>query len=310
MDSREDFQAQAIRTLKNLKKLNRLPTVDAWRAATHTNLAKQSGLSGQQSGLNGLSQLEREKVNNPIFHKFDARSTSSNVESNLGLQDDQNAAIVVITEALQELNATYLQDRALLSQRVSDLTLAVDNLLKQTRGTQSSIPSQALQVQINSLNNLLTAHTADCGKQNSLQTPVSSSTGAFYSFRNLNEVFSLLKGFISSYRLYRATVGDWATTAGTRVTRTSGSESSSTKKLFKKLVRTGNIFRDTLQNGIALNQIFGALNSNSKVIKEFHPNKETFRPIDYAKEAGRIFGTVVDGDSLKYTQKTTHFIQK
>ena len=123
----------------------------------------------------------------------------------------------------------------------------------------------------------------------------------------------MLKGFINSYRLYRATVEDWAPPAGTRVTRTSGSESSpakSTKKLFKKLIRSGNIFKDTLQNGIALNQIFGALNSNSKVIKEFHPNKETFKPTDYTKEASRIFGTIVDTDSPGYTQNNNTFYSK
>ena len=65
-----------------------------------------------------------------------------------------------------------------------------------------------------------------------------------------------------------------------------------------------------MQNSVALNQVFKTLNSNAKVVKEFHPNKETYEPIDYAREADRIFVSVVDADSLKYTQKNNTFYAK
>ena len=311
VDKRENFQIQAIRALKQLQRLGKLPTVDAWKLATQTNLAKQrDGVVDQQGKLNGLSRIARERVNNPIFHRFDARSTGNNIQANLGLEDDQSHAIVVLADALQELNATVLKDKGLLTRRVSDLATAVDNLLKQNRDSQGSIPSQSLQVQINSLNSRLAEHTVDCNKQSSVQSKAGNSTGAFYSFKNLNEVLSLLKGFIGSYKTYRATVKDWGIPAVTRVSRTSGSESSSPKKLFKKLLRTGNIFRDTLRNTVALNEIFKNLNSNSKVIKEFHPNNPTYQPSDYAKEADKIYGSVVDPGSLTYSQKNNTFYAK
>ena len=319
VNSKEGFELQAIRTLKRLKNLNKLPTVAGWLASTQTNLAKQSGVSGQarfsdQGGLSGLSSLAREKLHNPIFNKFDARSAGSSIQSNLGLEQDQNSAILVVTEALEQLNSSYLQDKALLTQRVSDLSLVVDNLLKQTRDSEGNVPTSALQVQINSLNNLLAEHLVDFSKQSSPQTPGTNGTGAFYSFKNLNEVFALLKGFLNSYKLYRATVTSWAAPVAARLPRTSGVEPSvnkkSAKKWFKKLARTGNIFKDTLQNSIALNQIFGALNANQKVIKEFHPNKQTFEPTDYTKEASRIFGSVVDGEKLEYTKGKDSFYSR
>ena len=75
----------------------------------------------------------------------------------------------------------------------------------------------------------------------------------------------------------------------------------------RTLSRTGNIFRDTLQNGLALNQIFEALNVNSKTIKNFHPGQQTFQPNDYAKEAGRVFGSVLVGDGLKSAENGTFY---
>ena len=314
VNSPEDFHLQAIRALKQLKKLDRLPTVAAWQVSVQANLAKQGGFSGDQAGVNGLTQLEREKLNNPIFDKFNARSTGNTIQSDPGLQQDQNTAIIVIADALQELNNSYLEDKALLSRRVADLSLVVDNLLKQTRDSQGNVPSSALQVQISSLNNLLTEHMTDCNKQTSPQTQGANSTGALYSFKSLNEVLALLRSFINGYKLYRATAVSWVTPTVGRVSRTSGTEPSvnkkSTKKWFKKLVRSGNIFKDTLQNSIALNQIFAGLNANAKVIKEFHPNKESYEPTDIAKETNRIYGSAVGGSDLKDTEKSESFYDK
>ena len=314
LNSPEDFHAQAIRSLAQLKRLGRLPTVEEWEASTRANLAKQSALSGNQAGLNGLSQLERERVNNPIFDKFDARSTGQATQSSLGHEQDQSTAIVAVADAIQQLNHSYLQDKILLSQRVSELSLVVDNLLKQARDSQATVPSSTLQVQINSLNNLLTEHLAECNKQSPVQAQSPDSAGAFYTFKSLNEVLGLLKNFISGYKLYRATAFNWNSPTVARVPRTSGAEDlpnkKPSKKWFKKLLRSGNIFKDTLQNSVALNQIFSALNANSKIIKEFHPNKESYQPTDIAKETNRIYGSVVSGGDLKDTGKSESFYDK
>ena len=312
--SPEGFQTQAIRSLSQLKMLGKLPTVEQWQASTQNNLAKQSGLSGNQAGLNGLSQLQRERVNNPIFDKFDARSVGSTTQSRLGHEQDQSTAIVAIADAIQQLNDSYLQDKALLSQRVADLSIVVDNLLKQARDSQGNVLPSTLQVQINSLNNLLSEHLADCSKQSTVQSQGPDSAGAFYTFKSLNGVLALLRNFISGYKLYRATAFNWNSPTVARVPRTSGSQDladkKSSKSWFKKLVRSGNIFKDTLQNSIALNQIFSALNANSKIIKEFHPIKESYQPSDIAKETNRIYGSVVGGGDLKDADKNESFYDK
>ena len=56
------------------------------------------------------------------------------------------------------------------------------------------------------------------------------------------------------------------------------------------------MFADTLQNQLGLNQVFKALNLNSKTIKQFHPKQQVFQPEDYVKQAGEILGiSVVKG---------------
>ena len=156
---------------------------------------------------------------------------------------------------------------------------------------------------------------AQCNKQSSVQIQGPDSAGAFYSFKSLNEVLALLRNFISGYKVYRATAFDWKSPIVARVPRTTETEDttnkkSSKKKWFKKLVRSGNIFKDTLQNSLALNQIFAGLNANAKVIKEFHPNKESYEPSDIAKETNRIYGSVVTGGDLKDTEKSQSFYDK
>ena len=220
-----------------------------------------------------------------------------------------------MADAIQQLNDSYLEYKTSLSKRVADLSLVVDNLLKQGRDSQGNVPSSTLQVQISSLNNLLTEHVSECNKQSTVQVQGPDRAGAFYTFKSLNEVLALLRNFISGYKLYRATAFDWKSPSVARVPRTSGVEDStnkksSKKKWFKKLVRSGNIFKDTLQNSIALNQIFAGLNANAKVIKEFHPNKESYEPTDIAKETNRIYGSAVGGSDLKDTEKSESFYDK
>ena len=309
----KDLEIRTIRALKGLKKAGHMPAKGTFRIDANTNLSHRGSYTGHATRPGGLSDLEKEQANNPIYSDTNTRSTAGKSEASKAGEDaDQNTAIKTLTEAHQELNATFLQHKNSISERVNELKIVVDNLSRQVQGEQPQVSTQSLQVQIRALQKSLASYTDCCGKVGTQQKNTLASDANFYSYENLSKVLSVLKHFMNNYRLYKATVGSWIPSRTKRLAHGGNSGNANApapkqvngavinpKKLFKQLTRSGNVFKDTISNGLALNEIFKALNLNSKTIKSFHPNQPQFAPLDYTKLASDIFGsTKGKGDNL------------
>ena len=319
VNTEEDLQVQTIIALKALKKQGQLPKPENFLGVNaNTNLAQGSGYTARQGQAGGLSELGREKAINPIFSNIDSRSTENKgSEAGAGGDVDQNSAIRALTAALEGLNATFLQQKRVITGRVDAIQLVVDNLSRQAQNSQAQVPTQALQVQINALQNSLATYRVCCVNNKVTNGNDVASGATFYSYDNLSKLLTVLKSFLSNYRLYKSTVHNWVAGRGKRLASEPGDLAQGVqdsannqsrvkgKKLFKQLSRSGNVFLDTLQNQLGLNEVFKALNLNSKTIKQFHPKQLAFKPVDYIKEAEQIYGVKLSkgaGGSTKSAQ--------
>ena len=251
---------------------------------------------------------------NSILNRLDQRDGGQGAgHSDENLEQTQTEAIQSLDRRLAVLQQQLSDHKLTTVQRLEQLTTSVNRLSK-NQATSLDASGAGLRSRMSGLSTQMTKLRTCCNDRLELNRPNPSnklsSRHAFYSLENLSRIYGFLEKFISSYKIYKASVvpflrgrrspvdveeldvqEDLQAGNSGKKEKNSAKQGRRGAKLFKKLTRSGDIFYDQTLSMAAINQVLEALNNYDKVVERYHENSKRFVPTDYVKTANEIFGT-------------------
>ena len=295
----------AIATLKELKRIGALYPPPAYAPAPQ-------------------GSFEFAIRHNPVFQKVDQREAQEEPEK--GGSADVADGIRVLGEEVTLLREDLKKHKDLLEQRVSELTRLVDTLSRENIASQREPAGANLQVTVRGLvgkvSQLSSCCGLDSGRDQSSTPEPSKVPPTFYSLDNIVKVSQLLSRFVDNYRWYRGTIGVRSRRAIKEEIEHNGGEEQSDSTgsgqtegvgeeggPFPKLERTGNIFFDSTQQFLALNDLISAYNNYSPIFKKYH-HQEPFQASNYVQTAKDLYGSIPIGKVITEGNATLGYYKR